>query len=34
MLWWILEAGLLGNLLTDKSLIRSGKGTTRAGKDF
>ena len=30
----ILVASLLGNLLTDKSTIRAGKGTIRAGQKF
>ena len=30
----LLDASLLGNLLTSKGTIRAGEGTTRAGQDF
>ena len=34
MLLGTLGASLLGNLLTDKSTIKAGKGTVRAGQVF
>ena len=34
MLLGALSASLLGNLFTDKGIIRAGEGTIRTGEDF
>ena len=34
MLLGTLAASIIGNMLTDKWVIRAGKGTIRAGQDF
>ena len=34
MLLGTLDAGLLGNMLPGKGVMRAGEGTIRAGQDF